>query len=116
MKQDLRVLHEKEWRLTQVLIKELCAIEGIHILGPKLGEDRVGIVSFVINKMDSAKLAFELDRQFGIAVRSGYHCTPLAHTCAGTLETGAVRISVGWNTTEAEVRSCVSAINQLINK
>jgi cysteine desulfurase family protein len=116
MKQDLRVLHENEWRLTQVLIKELCAIEGIHILGPKLGEDRVGIVSFVINKMDSAKLAFELDRQFGIAVRSGYHCTPLAHTCAGTLETGAVRISVGWNTTEAEVRSCVSAINQLINK
>jgi selenocysteine lyase/cysteine desulfurase len=32
---------------------------------------------------------------FGIAVRAGLHCAPLAHESAGTLETGTVRISFG---------------------
>ena len=37
------------------------------------------------------------DRLSGFALRAGLHCAPLAHKSAGTLETGTVRISFGWN-------------------
>ena len=33
----------------------------------------------------------------GIGVRAGLHCAPLAHESAGTLETGTVRISFGYD-------------------
>ena len=37
------------------------------------------------------------DRLEGIALRAGLHCAPLAHRSAGTLDTGTVRASFGWN-------------------
>ena len=37
------------------------------------------------------------DRLEGFALRAGLHCAPLAHKSAGTLQTGTVRISFGWN-------------------
>jgi selenocysteine lyase/cysteine desulfurase len=37
------------------------------------------------------------DRLPGFALRAGLHCAPLAHKSAGTLQTGTVRISFGWN-------------------
>jgi selenocysteine lyase/cysteine desulfurase len=58
-------------------------------------------------------VAFILDQSFNIAVRAGYHCTPLAHQAAGTLETGAVRVSVGYFTTEDEIDQCLNAVKEI---
>ncbi len=85
------VIHDKEWMLTQMLIEGLSIIPGIRILGPKLGAPRTGIVSFVIEGQDSARIAHRLDREYKIAVRAGMHCTPLAHEAVETLGSGAVR-------------------------
>lgn len=109
-------IYEHEWSLTQYLIEELEKVPGTYILGPKKGYPRSGLVSFYIDNMDSAELAFRLDREYGIAVRSGYHCTPLAHESAGTLDRGAVRASFGVNSTEAEVSALLTAVHHLAGR
>ncbi len=57
------------------------------------GEHQCGTVSFVPDT-DCEELATQLG-EAGIAVRAGFHCAPLAHESAGTLDTGTVRISFG---------------------
>ncbi|TVX89811.1 aminotransferase class V-fold PLP-dependent enzyme [Paenibacillus agilis] len=110
MKQTVHKLYEHEWELTQQLMKGLMTIPGVRVLGPKLGEARTGIVAFQIHTLDSSELAFRLDREFGIAVRAGYHCTPLAHATAGTIGEGAVRASIGWNTIMEDIEKLVAAV------
>ena len=51
-----------------------------------------GVLSFRIHGTDCEVLGETLGKQ-GVAVRSGLHCSPLAHNTAGTAETGTVRLS-----------------------
>ncbi|MGO4498175.1 aminotransferase class V-fold PLP-dependent enzyme [Paenibacillus sp. 2RAB27] len=106
-------IHAKEWAHTQQLMEELLGIEGVTILGPKLGQNKTGIVSFNIQNVDSSEVAFILDHSFQIAVRAGYHCTPLAHEVAGTLAKGAVRSSIGYFTTDEEVTALIEAVKEI---
>lgn len=107
------VIHDKEWVLTQTLMEGLSVVPKIRVLGPKLGAPRTGIVSFVIDGEDSARIAHRLDREYKIAVRAGMHCTPLAHEAVETLSTGAVRVSVGVDTTEFDVKKMLVAMREL---
>lgn len=59
------------------------------------GPHQAATVSF-LPEMDCEEAAAGLARQ-GIAVRAGLHCAPLAHETAGTLETGTVRVSFGYD-------------------
>ncbi len=113
LNESVHKIHTKEWNLTQRLMEGLLALNGIHVLGPDPGEDRTGIVSFTMRDIDPSEVAFILDQHFQIAVRAGYHCTPLAHQSAGTLATGAVRASVGYYTTEEEVDYFIDAVKQI---
>jgi cysteine desulfurase family protein len=106
-------IHNREWALTQHMMEGLLAVPGIRLLGPALGEPRTGIVSFVIEGVDPSETAFILDQHYNIAVRSGFHCTPLAHCAAGTLETGAVRASVGCFSTVEEVEAMITAVKEI---
>lgn len=106
-------IYQHEWELTQLIMEGLSSIKGIQLLGPDIGQPRSGLVSFIIEGYDSAQLAFRLDRNYGIAVRSGFHCTPLAHESAGTTATGAVRASVGYNSSHEEVDELIRAIIEL---
>ncbi|WDH82698.1 aminotransferase class V-fold PLP-dependent enzyme [Paenibacillus urinalis] len=108
-------IYQHEWKLTQLLMEGLGQIPGIQTLGPGLGEPRSGLVAFYSEKIDAAELAFKLDREFGIEVRAGYHCTPLAHESAGTAKQGAVRASFGVNSNEREVAMLIAAVRELAN-
>ncbi len=112
-RETIERIRAKEWALSQSLMEGLLAINGIHVLGPSLGVERAGIVSFVMDTVDSAEVAYLLDKQYGIAVRSGYHCTPLGHETAGTLDIGAVRASIGYSTTIEDVDALLSAVNAI---
>jgi cysteine desulfurase family protein len=113
LQENVLKLYMHKWELTQRLMIGLAKVEGLKILGPPIGHPRTGIVSFQASWIDCSELAFILDHHFQIAVRAGYHCTPLAHITAGTLEEGAVRASFSnFNTTE-EVDSFVDAIKQV---
>lgn len=108
--QGIESIAAHEQQLMARLWDGLSDIKGLRVLGPAADEPRTGIVSFVMEQQDPAQIAFQLDRQYGIAVRAGMHCTPLAHRMAGTLATGAVRASVGYGTTEQHVDQLLEAV------
>ncbi|TJY41710.1 aminotransferase class V-fold PLP-dependent enzyme [Cohnella pontilimi] len=113
LRETVEAIHRREWQLTQQLMRGLLNIPGVRVLGPELGEERTSIVSFHIEGVDPTETAVILDQQFGIAVRAGFHCTPLGHATAGTMDTGAVRASPGYFTTESEIASLVEAMGEI---
>ncbi|AZK48858.1 aminotransferase class V-fold PLP-dependent enzyme [Paenibacillus lentus] len=114
LKYGVEQVYEHQWKLVQTMMEELSKMPGVSLIGPKLGEARTGLVSYNVAGRDAAEIAFRLDREYGIAVRAGYHCTPLGHMTAGTTEGGAVRASVGFGTTEKEVESFVLAMRKIL--
>lgn len=106
-------IYRREWLLTQELMRGLSEIPGISLLGPDLGAPRTGIVTFNVADQDAAEVAFRLDREYQIAVRAGFHCTPLGHETAGTTLTGAVRASIGYSSTADDVYALIEAMQQL---
>lgn len=113
LNESVETIHTKEWRLTQLMMEQLSMISGIQLLGPSIGQPRTGIVAFNLEGAEASELSFILDQHYGIAVRAGYHCTPLAHASVGTLEKGAVRASVGCFTTEEEAQALVDAMKEI---
>ncbi|MEF2969210.1 aminotransferase class V-fold PLP-dependent enzyme [Paenibacillus sp. M1] len=103
-------IYRHEWALTQHLMEGLGGTKGLHLLGPEPGQPRTGIVAFTVQGLDASEVAFQLDRKYGIAVRAGYHCTPLGHMTAGTVQGGAVRASVGYTTTYGDADALITAI------
>lgn len=75
------------------------------------GAHQAATVSFLPGQ-DCEEAAEVLARQ-GIAVRAGLHCAPLAHESAGTLETGTVRVSLGFDTTKAQIDAFLRAAAKL---
>jgi len=75
---------------------ERCVV-GMKRLGLKVfnGEHQGGTVSFLPDG-DCELFAQKLS-EHGVAVRAGLHCAPIAHNTAGTLDTGTVRISFGYD-------------------
>ena len=65
------------------------------------GAHQAATVSFLPG-MDCEEAAENLAKR-GIAVRAGLHCAPLAHESAGTLETGTLRVSPGYDTTLGQI-------------
>ena len=115
----LLAVHGDEWRATeQRLLRELkeglLAIPGVRVLGPAPDEPSVPTLAFVAGGVDCDRIAFLLDRTYGIAVRSGLHCAPWAHRTLGTLETGAVRLGVGYGNTASDIRTALTAIGELL--
>jgi len=113
LKETVEKIHSKEWRQTQTIMSGLMEIAGVKVFGPDLGQNKTGIVTFTVHESDSSEVAFILDHSFQIAVRSGFHCSPLAHESAGTMERGAVRASVGYFTTDEEVDRLVQAVKEI---
>jgi len=108
------------WQHEQALLDQadqaLRHIPGVTLYGPVNPSVRCSVLSFTADGVDSALLAAELDYGFGIAVRAGLHCAPLAHRTLGTLPGGTVRVSPGWFTTSEEIALFSDAVVQCINK
>lgn len=100
----------RERELTAAIAQRLAAIPAITLYGPADPLERAGVLSFTVDGMDSAALAFMLDRQFGIAVRAGLQCAPQAHRTLGTFPGGTVRVSPGWFTTPEEIAIFCNAV------
>jgi cysteine desulfurase family protein len=116
LNETVQKIHTNEWRLSQRLLEGLSGINGVNVLGPAIGEPRTGIVAFYVDAIDPSEMSFILDQHYGIAVRSGFHCTPLAHSSVGTAKTGAVRASVGLYTTEQEVDALTEAVKEIVGQ
>ncbi|MHC5229242.1 selenocysteine lyase SclA [Enterococcus sp. LJL99] len=86
----------------------------VKVLGTQDAEKSVPVVSIFAPQIDSGELAQELAVRFQIITRAGLHCSPLAHETAGTLETGAVRFSFGWETTAEEIDYTLAALEEIL--
>ena len=76
----------------------------IDLYGP-VPEGKTGISLFNVRGVECEEVAAQLNKDYGIAVRSGYHCAGLAHKTIGTWDTGAVRLSVGPFNTRRDLRA-----------
>lgn len=94
----------REKRLAALAAQALAG-EGYQVFA---GEHQTGTVSFR-GREDCEDIAQRLaDR--GVAVRAGLHCAPLAHRSAGTLETGTVRVSFGYDSGEEQIEELIRAL------
>ena len=88
-------------------------VAGLKELGYRVfaGAEQCGTVSFVPD-MDCEELADKLGKQ-GVCVRAGLHCAPLAHESAGTLETGTVRVSFGYDANARQTESLLQGLRRI---
>jgi cysteine desulfurase family protein len=97
--------------LTTRLLAGLTSIEGVRLLGPPPGEQRVGIASITVDGYDPQELALLLDTAYRVQGRPGLHCAPLMHAALGTLDHGGtLRLSLGCLSTADDVDAAVAAI------
>lgn len=111
--------HGEQWRaeerrLYHVLKAGLAGLPGVTVYGPALDEPSVPVVAITSDRLDPDRIASALDSRACVAVRSGLHCAPWAHRTLGTLATGAVRLSVGYATTEGDVERALAALAELL--
>ncbi len=73
-----------------------------------------GIVAFAHARLQSEQIADVLSSKYGIAVRGGLHCAPLAHEALGTLDHGLVRVSFSHYSNEHEIDKLLYALKNII--
>lgn len=114
--ENAEVQRAEEARLIRRLHEGLLGIEGFRVLGPEPEEPRVPIVAAVHERIDVDRIAFALDRRYGIATRGGLHCAPWAHEALGTLETGALRFGVGYGNTDEHIDRALAALAEIVSE
>lgn len=101
-------MHEK--KMGRLLAEKIGNIKGVNILG---GGEKTGIVAITVDNIDSALIGERLDREYGVAVRTGLHCSFLAAQTLGIEKGGSVRFSPGIFTTEREIDKAAYALSKI---
>lgn len=104
-------IHEEN--LMDKLMEEISKINNIIMYGPLNTSEQGGVLSINFKEVDSSTTAYLLNEEFGICVRPGLHCAPLAHETLGTLNQGAVRLSVGPFNTEEDIDQVILALHKI---
>ncbi|MBI2989573.1 MAG: cysteine desulfurase [Candidatus Magasanikbacteria bacterium] len=103
--------HEKE--LTAYALSLLAKVDGLNIIGPASGEQRIGVISFTIDGLHSHDIADILDK-YNVAVRAGYHCNLPLMKLLGL--NGTVRISIGIYNTKEDINRLVEGIKDAVRR
>ena len=106
-------MQQRERELKARLRAGFADLPSLELLSPA-APDGVGIVTVRSNRVDVSTLARRLDREFGVFARPGLHCAPETHRLLGTLDTGALRFSLGWASTTADVDAAVEALAEIL--
>ena len=112
---DTSEIYERERELAVKFIADLKNMPGVRVFGRADGE-RNGAVAFNVFGRDCSEIEELLDRRYGIIVRAGYHCAPLAHKTIGSGDTGAVRVSFGFYSTDRHRKAASDAVYQIIKR
>ena len=106
----LEGIERHEQGLFDFALAELSKIERVKVYCPKY---RGSVILFSVDGCDSER-ACEYLANKGICVRGGYHCAALAHRAIGTLDSGAIRASLGIFNRESDIEALCVAIRRLI--
>lgn len=114
---------EHDRRLRDKLIDGIAAVRSVELTGHPTNR-APGIASFVVKDVEGAALVATLDED-RIAVSAGSACRTgklapshvlLAMGYTPEQAMGAMRISIGWNTTEEEVDAIIRAVRQRVRE
>lgn len=91
----------------------LRCVRGLKALGMQTfaGEHQAATVSFRCGLDCEEAARFLADR--GIALRAGLHCAPYAHRSAGTLDTGTLRVSFGYDASDSQTDAFLRQASKL---
>lgn len=106
-------IRAREQALMTAFYNAVREIPGITVYGDFTNTNRCAIVSLNIRDYDSGEVSDALSEHYGIATRPGAHCAPLMHRALGTVDQGAVRFSFSHYNTEEEIKTAVSALQEL---
>lgn len=102
-----------EEKLVKRLIEGLSGIEDVELYIPDSKSHR-NIVSFNLRNYKSEDLGMILDDDFGIAVRTGYHCAPFIHKwLKDDKNLGTVRVGIGKFNTEDDIDALLDAVREI---
>jgi cysteine desulfurase / selenocysteine lyase len=107
-------IRNHELELMGRMVDGLAQIKGITIYGPADLEKRIGIIPLTFEGYWPPDAARLLDSRYGIAARAGLHCSPLAHRTIGTIETGALRLSLSYFNSEEEIDYLIACLKELL--
>jgi len=109
----IETVRARESALTARLLAGLREIGGVTVYGPVEPSQRVAVVSVTLRGWEPVDVQAALDSAFGIAVRAGLHCAPLAHRTLGTFPLGTVRLAPGYSTTDDQIDQTLAALREL---
>lgn len=110
VRMDAVFRHEQE--LTTRLLEGLAETDNVKVYGPLDTENRIGVVSFTIDRIHPHEIAYLLDERAAILVRSGDHCCIPLMKYLG-LENGTVRASLYLYNTLEEVDLLIETIEEI---
>ncbi len=113
LRTGVETVRRKERELLGVLLEGMEKIPGVSVFGPKDPARRISLVSFLVEGMDPAAVGMRLEREFGILVRSGLHCSPNSHRTLGTFPEGTVRVSPGPFNTAKDISRFLAALRRI---
>ena len=118
IEKDICKKRNQENELFRYLVNKIENLEGIYIFQkPETKEEfknHIPILSIAFEKYMSDDVGTILDGEYGIAVRTGYHCAPFVHDVIGSKKYGGtVRISMGRFTTKEDVDKLVFALEDM---
>lgn len=103
--------------LTDYLIKQLKMLPNVVLVGvfeDAAAGENLGIVSFYVNGYQAYEVGEILDKEFDIAVRTGYHCAPFIHNYIHSIEWGGtVRVGLGIYNTTDDIDQLIDALDTL---
>ena len=103
----LEAVHAAEVELAGYAIERLAEVPGLTLFGPPAGDERGGILSFVLEGVHGHDVAEILDRH-GVAVRAGHHCAQVLMDRLGVPAT--TRASLAVYNTRAEVDRLIDGL------
>ena len=103
----------KEKKLIRELYRQLSDYRYIRLFADADTIDNAApVLSFTAEDADSETVVRYLSEKYDIAVRGGLHCAPLAHRMMGTLDSGTVRISPSFFTTQNDIRVLLHSLKK----
>ena len=106
----IKEINNKEKENYEKLIKILERYEDMQIFK---SERTVGIVSCKFKRFSPGEIG-EIFNEYGIAVRTGLHCSPIAHKFIGTQLDGTVRFSVGYFNSDEDFENLEECLDEIL--
>lgn len=100
----------KEQKLNKMLQD---IFNNLNFVQKYFSSNSVGVYSFNVKGLDSSFVSDYLNEKYNICTRAGLHCAPLAHTYLGTIESGAVRVSISSDNSLSDILVLEKALKDL---